>query len=293
MQRRTNIQISSLISILSIITILVQFTTYYFIDAFYLIWGISCLISILCCHVLLEQTVTYEACFNYSLLTIFVSGIIVVLSYFGKNESLLPYTGTMLGIALINWLIPMLHCFLRYMLEYGTRIDDYNVFYRSSSIVFLLFYLAVLIYGSFAKDAFPWAYRAVAEHANFTPFEIIATQIENYLYGYIPLSDIFIYLLSRSITYIPYGFYISLVLRRQTRLPRIFALLSVPFTIEVLQFFIIPQRCDIDDLLYAFLGGVLGTVLFLITSIIFRAVSGRIFLGRDSDYRYSSSALRF
>ncbi len=293
MQRRSNIQVSSLIIIFSILTILIQFATYHFLEASFIIWGISGLISIACCHILLEQTVSYEACFNYSFLTLFVSLSIIATSYFGNVQTFLPYTSTMLGIAVINWLIPMIHCFLRSMFEYGTRIDDFNEFYRNQSIVFFLFYMVILIYGFFAKGAFPWAYRAVTESSNFTPFEVITNQIEDYIYGLIPLSDVITYLLSRILAYVPYGFYLSLALRKQTRLPRFIALLSLPFIIEVLQYFIISERCDVDDIIYAFLGGVIGTILFFLTNVIFRAISGKYFLMKDNNHRFSSNSLHF
>jgi glycopeptide antibiotics resistance protein len=240
-----------------------------------------------------EQTVSYDACFNFSLLTLFISSVIIGLTYMGKGQSFLPYTGIMLGIAVINWLIPSIYCFLRYMLDFGTKIDDFNSFYRNNSIVFFLFYIIVIAYGSLAASAFPWAYRAVIESANFIPFELIATQIEDYLYELIPLSDIITYLLSRILLFFPYGFFITLVLRRQARLPRFFALLFLPFLIEVLQYFVIPSRCDIDDIIYALIGGILGSLSYYLLNVIFRTITGKNFLTKESDYRYSGGSLHF
>jgi glycopeptide antibiotics resistance protein len=193
----------------------------------------------------------------------------------------------MLGIAFINWLVPMLHSFFRYMLDYGTKTDEFPEFYRYSSILFLLFYIIVLIYGNFAKDAFPWAYREAVSTANLNPFHIISARIESCIYGQLPLNDIITYLASRILTYLPYGFFIALVLRGQNRVVRFFSLLFVPFLIEVLQYFMIPGRCDIDDLIYALLGGLLGSFLFFLTNVLFRTVSGRDFLMKDTVYRNS------
>lgn len=293
MQRRTNIQVSSLIILLSIITIIVQFMVYYFFAAFYIIWGISIIATILCCHILLEQTATYDACFNYSLLTLFISFVIILLSYLGKSQSFLPYSSIMLGIAIINWLIPCLHCFLRNMLDNRTRFEDYDTFYRNDSILFLLIYAGVLLYGSFAASAFPNVYRGTLDAANIIPFEAITIQIEDYLYEMIPLSDIVIYLLSRILVFLPYGFLITLLLRRQGRLPRLLALLVLPFLIEVFQYFIISYRCDIDDIIYAFIGGILGSILFYLCNLIFRAITGNDFLSRETDYPFSNSGLHF
>lgn len=293
MQKRMNIQASSLVILLSIFTILVQFTSYYFFEAFYIIWGVSCLISVVCCHILLEQTVTYESCFHFSLLTVFVSLVVIIVSYFGKVEYFMPYSGIMLGIAIINWLIPMLHCSLRYMLDNNGRLEEYNSFYRNISILFLTFYFVAIFYDCFARNSFPWAYPTTSDSYNFLPFGIISAQIEDYLYSYIPLKNILVYLSYRIFAFLPYGFYITLLLRRQERLPRLMALFVLPFLIEVLQFFLIPAKCDIDDLIYAFIGGIIGSLFFYLTNIIFRAVSGKDFLTRENDYRFSNNKLHF
>jgi len=288
MQRRTNIQVSSLVILLSIVTIILQFAIYYLFAAIYVIWGISCLVVIFSCHHLLEHSGTFEACFNYSLLNLFISLIIILLSYLGKGQSYLPYSGTMLGIAVINWLIPSLHCFLRYMIDYGAKVDDYNIFFRNDSILFLLFYFGILLFGSFSTTAFLWAYSSAAETANFIPFGIITARIEDYLYGYFSLKDILVYLTSRILTFLPYGYFITLLLRRQTRLVRLGALLVLPFLLEFLQFFIIPSRCDIDDLIYALLGGLLGTLSYCLVNFIFRLFTGRSFLTKVNASLYRS-----
>lgn len=293
MQRRTNIQISSAIIMLSILTIMIQFAAYYCFEAPFIIWGISCLISVTCCHILLEQSTTYEACFNFSLLTLFISLVIIVICSYGNVKTFLPYSGVMLGIAVINWLIPMLHCFLRYMLDYGTRIEGFNEFYRNISIIFLLFYFAILIYGMFWKEAFPWAYPIETVPRNILPFNLIATLIEDYLYGYATLKEILAYLLSHIVLFIPYGFFTGLLLRRQKRLPRFLSLLVLPFLIEVLQYIFIPELCDIDDLIYAFIGGMIGSLSFTLMNVIFRAISGKDFLAREADYRYLGTPLHF
>lgn len=293
MQRRSSIQISSLIVFLSILTIIVQFTAYYFLSSNYFILGISCLISFLCCHVLLEQSFTYESCMVYSVLTLFVSLIVTLLTYLSKNNTEFPFTMTLVGISFINWLIPNFHCFLRYMLDYHSRWNNYSKFYKSTNILFFIFYIGLIIYGSFAKNAFPWAYKIATPSVNFTPFLILSAHIEDYLYGLIPISDIFAYIFSRLLIYIPYGFYCTLLLRKKPIITRLFILFLLPFLLEVVQFFVFPVRCDIDDLIYGFLGGILGGLSFLIINLIFKAISGKDFLIKNNTYRYAHSSLHF
>ena len=290
MQRRSYIQISSLIVFLSIITILIELTAYYFFASFYPVLGIASFVSILCCHILLEKSSTYEACFTYILLIVFIILTVTVLTYFSADHSsFIPYSYLLHAIIAVNWLIPSVHCFIRYMTGYGTRINQYNTFYRNSSIIFLLFYLGILIYGSFAEDAFPWAYRAVmwADTANYTPFLALAKQIEDYLYRIIPLRDILVYLGIRILIFVPYGYFVTLLTRKKSHLLKHLLFLIFPVLIEVLQYFLLIARCDIDDIIYGFLGCLLGSLLFYLTDRIFHMISGRNFL--EGEHTYGST----
>jgi glycopeptide antibiotics resistance protein len=293
MQRRTNIQVTSLIILLSIITILVQFVIYYFFSAFYIILGAAVLINALCCHLIIEQTATYEACFSYSVLNLFISTIIIVLSYFGKDLSLLPYTSLMLGIAIINWLIPSVHCFTRNMLDYGTRLEDYSAFYRKDSVLFFAVYLIFLLYTAFSKASFSFTSVGSLDTVNFIPFEAITIQIEDFLYDIVPLKNILTYLLSRILLFLPYGFQLALLLRRQGRLVRFASLLVLPLSVELVQYFLFPSRCDIDDIIYGLIGGIVGTLLFYLCNMLYRAFAGKDFLAGRGDAAYSRGKLRF
>lgn len=292
MHRRSGTEISSMIVFLSIISILIQFGAYYFFASTYIILGISVVAVIVCTHILSELSLNFESCFVYTILTLFISLIITLLTYLGK-DTLIPYTNTLLGIVAINWLAPTVHCFIRSMFDHGKRIEKFNIFYRNVSIIFILFYIGILIYGSFGKNAFPWAYRMQTGTYNFTPFWSIATQIEDYINHMIPLSDILTYLFSRILIYIPYGFYVVLILRNKSKLIRLIFMLLLPSAIELFQYFFIPARCDIDDIVYAFIGGVIGALLFHLTNVIYRAVSGRDFLSKDSDFRIGNNSLYF
>lgn len=293
MRRRSHTAISSMIVFLSIISILIQFTAYYFLASPYLIIGISSLIVVICTHILLEQSFTYEACTVYTILLLFISVVISLLTYLGTDTSLIPFTNTLFAIIGINWLVPIIHCFIRNMFDYGSRIEKFHTFYRNVSMIFILFYIGILLYISFWETSFPWIHRTWFNQPNFTPFWYLATQIEDYINGMIALSDILTYLLSRIIIFIPYGFYGVMILRNTSKFLRFFSLLFLPAVIETFQYFLIPGRCDIDDVIYAFIGGMIGALWFLLTNAIYRGVSGRNFLAKDSDYRYSNSSLHF
>lgn len=293
MRRRSPMEMSSMIVFLSIISIVVQFAAYYFFESPYLILGISCIIVMICTHILIEQSLTYEACSVYTILTLFISITITLLTWLGTEASIIPFTHTLFGIIAVNWLIPTTHCFIRNMFDSGSRIDKFHSFYRNVSIIFILFYISIILYASFEEKSLPWTFRIRSNHQNFTPFWWVATQIEDYINKMIPLSDILFYLMGRIFIYIPYGFYGALLLRNLPKFVRVIFLLLLPSLIELLQYFIIPVRCDIDDVIYAFIGGMIGTLWFYIINAIHRGISGKNFLEKGRDYRYSNNSLYF
>ncbi|NLZ82291.1 MAG: hypothetical protein GX915_01340 [Clostridiales bacterium] len=180
------------------------------------------------------------------------------------------------------------------MVGYSLRITNYPSYHLKNSIIFILCYLGLLIYINFAEGSFPSFYPAViwSESVNITPFLTLSLEIEDYLYGIIPLSYIFIYLASRILILIPYGYYITLITKNRSRVLRFILFLLLPAGIEVLQFFFYPSRSDIDDLIYGLIGGIIGSLFFYLISITFCNISGKDFLERESIYS-SFNSLHF
>jgi glycopeptide antibiotics resistance protein len=83
------------------------------------------------------------------------------------------------------------------------------------------------------------------------------------------------------------------LLRKHGKPIRLAALLVLPILIEIFQYIIIPVRFDIDDIIYALIGGILGSLLFGLCNLIVRAITGRDFLSKDSGYSYSGSRIHF
>lgn len=293
MQRRTNSQISSLLVLVSILTIILQIASYCFFGYNFIVLIISMVISVICCHILVEQAVSYGICFDYSILTIFMGLIVLVLACFSNDHAFITYSDILAGIIVINWLLPVLYCFIRNMIEIGSHVEDYPVFFCKSSILFLLTYLFILVYGSFDNVAIPSVYKSTNDFINLTPFWSISVQIEAYLSGKMPISDIILYLCSRILIFVPYGYYCVLLLRRKSKLIRLLSLLVLPFLIELFQGVLNSSRCDIDDLIYALIGGLLGTLFYYLMNSLYKVISGKDFLEKGNKYRMSGPPLHF
>lgn len=292
MNRHSDMEISSMLVFLSILSIVLQFGAYYIFASPIIILGIGIFAVIICTHILLEFSLNFKSCFIYTILILFISLIITLLTYLGK-ETPIPFSKTLIAIVSVNWFVPTIYCILRNMFDTAGRCHNFKSYFRNVSIIFILFYLVILIYASFGKEAFPWMYRFKTEGRNFTPFWTIATQIEDYINRMIPLSDIFDYLLSRILLYVPYGFYVLIILRYKPKIIRFIFLLLLPSAIELFQYFMLPARCDIDDIVFALIGGVIGALLFHLNNTVYRAVSGKDFLAKDTDYIFTKKSIYY
>ena len=293
MQRRLSTHISFIIIILSIFTILAQLFIYSYFDFIIIIWGLSLIVSVLCCQVLLHYSCHYDTCFLYSFLTVFMSLLSTGITYLGKVDTVIPFTAVMIGLPVINWIGPLLYSCTHNLLDSSLKYEGFPGFFRNSSFLFGVFYLVIIIYGAFAADVAAWTDSGISDSLNLIPFTAISVIIENYMNHQIPFSEIFVYLGYRIFFFLPYGFYLSLLLRRQSRIIRFSSLLILPFLLELLQFFLVPAQCDIDDLIYAIIGGFIGSFCYYLTNSLYLFVTGRNFISRDNNLRYYNRSLHF
>ncbi|MGB8455119.1 MAG: VanZ family protein [Anaerocolumna sp.] len=290
---RSSINIATLIILFSFLTVLFQFGAYYFLDPVFIVYGIAALFSLIFSHVFLEQTLSYESCFSYTLLNIFLCTIILLLSYFGGNNSLITYHPDLTIFIILNWIIPVLYCVIRNLSDQSLKYNDFNKFYRNINIIFIIFYIGILITLLFFKN------KSFVEHytdfnaSNMIPFLTLATLIEDYITGYIASDIIIKYLVQGIVLFIPYGFYAILFLRYQSRLLRLLGLLVLPVLVEILQTIFKLGKTDIDDILLGLLGGFIGAILYHTVNRIYRTFTDEDFLYDRHRSSFINSSLHF
>ncbi len=291
--QKSSIHITTLTILLSILTVIIQFSSYYFFDASFVTYGLTTLVVLLFTHILLEQFLSYESCFSYTLLNIFICFIIIVLSSFGGEVSILPYKDNLLLFVILNWTIPTLYCIIRCLLDRGPKYSHFNSFFRNVSIIFVLFYVGVLVFKLFIQSESNILYYTDFKSINLIPFLTLATLIEDYIDGYVSLNSIITYLVQNILLFAPYGFYSILMLRHHRRLTRAFALLFLPLLIEVLQRVFLLGKGDIDDIILAMIGGTLGSFVYHLLNSIFYSVTDEDFLFERSPYSFYRNSLHF
>lgn len=285
--------ITTLIILFSIVTIILQFTAYYFVNSFLLALGISSVLCLLCDRILLQLTNNYGSCFSYSLLNVLLCSIILLLSYLGNTQNLFPFEERLYLFLLINWLVPHIYSIISNIADTSDKITGFKVFFRNSSIVFGAFYILVLLGFLFIKNTDYLILDADLSTINLVPFHTLATLIEDYISDQGSLSIIGTYFLQGVLPYVPYGFYVILFLRHQKRLIRFAALLLFPIIIEILQRLSLLGKTDIEDVLLGLLGGFIGALIYHSLNTLHNYTKDRDFLTEQRRYTYYRDTYRF
>jgi glycopeptide antibiotics resistance protein len=97
--------------------------------------------------------------------------------------------------------------------------------------------------------------------SNFIPFYHVAAYIEDYVYNQIDLQRLILYITAATTLYIPYGFYLRLLLRNAGHLLLTGLMLLLPILVEICQYYFTTHIIDIEHILFGFIGGMIGSAL--------------------------------
>ena len=291
--QRSTLHVTTLIIILSIISVAVQFSLFYFLGISILTFVVSGIFVLICSHIFLEHTLSYESLFSYTLLNTLVCIIVIGLSYFNEGTSFINYHPILLLFVMINLFLPVKYGTLRTLFDHGQKYNNFKSFYYNCNIFSIIIYLAIIINLLFLNNANYVIYYSNFQKINFIPFLTIATLIEDYIGGYMPLTSIVNYLLLGIVIYIPYGFYISLFLRSQRRPLKFLCLFVLPVIIEGLQIILNLGKCDIEDVILGVIGGILGGFVYFLLNSLFLIVTDEDFLYERSRYSFYRNNLHF
>lgn len=279
---------TTVVILFSILTIILEFTAYYFLSSFAVTLLLTGFMALLFCHLTLTFCLHYESCFSYQLLHLMIWGIVLFLLYIGNDSALIAFSPRLFLMPGIHWAICILYCIVRNLWDENMRYSNFKGYFRNSSILFLLVYTASLIYFLFLGNT-DGNYHRDLRSINFVPFLTLAGLITDFMDKKGGLSQIFLYLSDRTLIYIPYGFFIILMARRKSRLLRFLLLLLFPALVEVLQRVLLLGKGDLEDILYGLLGGFAGGLLFHLLNSIYSDVKGEDFLANSRRFSYRST----
>lgn len=291
MQKSTSYTTTAVI-LFSILTIVLEFTAYYFFKVSAATFLIAALLGLLFCHIVLVLSLQFETCFSYQLLHLLMWGIILFLLYMGNDSDLISYSPWLLLFPIIHWTCCVIYSTLRNLWDEGSRFTSFKSYFRNSSVVFLLAYAAFLLYWLFLSNT-DSHYNTELTSFNFIPFITLAGFITDLIDKNAALPQIFSYLADRVLIYLPYGFFLILLTRRKPRTIRFLLLLLFPALMEIMQGVLNVGRGDVEDILYGLLGGFLGGLLYHLLNRTYQDVKGMDFLESSRRFYSNRSSLHF
>lgn len=271
------VNISSLVILLSLISLICEGFIYYFIPQhiWAIIFAIFC--SLLLSHFFLETAFRYTYNVLHSAFMTIGTMIYAVIIYLIQPNQWISYDFSMVVLVLVNWLIPFLYCTLRDLCDPGPRFDGYHRYFHHMSIVLLLIYAFALIKQYYLTPIIP-PYESLAFGAqNFVPYMATGSYLEEIIrMGQSPTS-ILCFLAEMIILFIPFGFYMRAYSGKWPFILRLFCYLAFPLILEISQYLFGIGRGHIDDYVSALIGTLIGILIYHAINSIFRIVAGRSF----------------
>lgn len=283
------VNISSLVLLLALLSFIFEVCLYYFVPIHMVTVLVAAVISLGLTHYFLETTLNYDSCFlQASFMTIMTTAFCVVV-YLLQPNAWISYDYTLLGLVLVNWLVPFGYCFIRDFMDRGPRFDDFLFFFHGMSFLFLVVYFLAVIKQFFATPLLP-PYEALSMGAHsFIPFMAMGTYLESVISQGGDVTPMIIYVVEVILFAVPFGFYAKVYTRQMPTAVRFLVYMGIPFLLEVVQAFTGMGRGDIDDYSFAMIGTIIGVGIFRLVAYISREVNKREFL----DDRTVSKSLLF
>ncbi len=155
-------------------------------------------------------------------------------------------------VLLINWLAITGACVMLKFFVRDDKYSDFKRFFRLSSIIFGILYIAILLYALFFKSI-------GATGVNLVPFSTIMsymTEMANNNSG-AAIKNI----LANIFLFIPLGFYAGILLRKRRMIITIMVIILIPIIVELIQYIWSLGICDVDDVILNVFGGLIGILV--------------------------------
>lgn len=258
-----------------------QFVIYHFLGGGWLgmlLAGLCVLLGGVAVHFITGEQ---EELFAYLLIPCVFSGSMGLLIP-QLEGTILPASNTALLGCLLAWMIPVLYACLFTWAEGSPALEQFSGFYKKASVFFYIVYFGLLIYWVAVKSRVP----ATEVKLQPIPFATFAAYADGIINGTVPVRRLLEFLAERVILFLPYGFFIALICRKLHSILRLALVLLLPLLTELLQFIFKWSSCDADDMVFSFLGGLIGMLCFVIFNMLFQKFTGKNFDGTEIERDY-------
>lgn len=240
--------------------------------------GICILLGTIAVHLI---TGNFEEIFSYLLIPCLCSGSVGLLIPHLEG-TLLPKSNVVFIGFVLSWGIPVLYACILTWLEGSPALARFSAFYKKSAVFFYVIYFAYLLYRFAAVSRIPENEITV----QLIPFATFAAYLDGIISDAVPVERLIQFLSDRIVLFIPYGFFVAMVGRRMHSLLRLGLVLFLPVVTELLQYVLAFNSLDADDMIFAFLGGMIGIVSFVAFNAVFQKTTGKNFDGSAIERDY-------
>lgn len=292
MQNNSNTKTATWIILLGVLVSVLQYLACRFIGTPAVLFLLSAVLLMAGSFILIHVTQNFEACFGFQLICLLFQVILTVTIY-PYTERSLPDNTTLVLLCMLNWFVPAFLGLLLYLFNRSGHYENYNTFFRNSTIVFVLAYIALLGYGLFWNNAAYHEYQPDNATFSLLPFGTIASNIQAVILDEKTISSLLYYLLSHIVLYVPYGFLLALLLKPLPVIVRLLSLVVLPVLTELLQYFFRLGHSDIDDILLGLIGALFGLLCFVLLNLLCTKATGSEYLEKEERKNYYRSTIRY
>lgn len=267
--------------ITGILVTAIQFAIYHFVSGGWLGVLLSAVVVLIGSVVVHFITSEQEELVGYLLIPCTFSGVMGLLLPYVEIP-FFPEGNVVLIGCLLTWLVPVVYAVIYTWANGNTEIAGFAKFYIRAIVFFYLVYFALMIYGAFFRQI-------PAEDGSSTqwiPFATFAALVNGVMKDTVSVARVIEFLLNRVVFFLPYGFFIGLACRKLHGILRVILLLFLPAVLEMIQLLFQWGTCDVDDIIFRFVGGLLGFISFLLFDAAFQRFTARHFNGSEISRDY-------
>lgn len=198
------------------------------------------------------------------------------------SGEILPAAQTALTGALVAWLVPVLYAIIFAWIEGYSVMEEFAGFYWKSAIFFYIIYFGIIIFSLFSAQTDASELRPT----QMIPFATFAAYIDGLVKKTVTVSQLMTFLVDRIVFFIPYGFFVAMVGRKLHGALRVLLLAAFPMLLELLEMLLGISNFDMDDVIFSFLGSLLGMIAFFVFNTLFQNITNRNFDGSEINRDY-------
>lgn len=189
---------------------------------------------------------------------------------------------TVLAGSFFTWLIPVLYATVYTWANGSSETEAYAKTYKRAMILFYLVYFSLIVYDIFFYSL-PQAEEA---NAQWIPFATFAALLDGVMKDTVSLARVGEFLAARILFFLPYGFFIGMAGRKWSGILKMLLLLLLPVGTELLQLVCHLGTCDADDMIFRYIGSLLGFLAFLLFDTLCQHFTARHFDGSEINRDY-------